>query len=90
MSAHSAENELHEAEPEVEGIPDSGSSATANGNRATNDDPLAALLESNRLLQQILLNRNTPRRQKIYVPMPEKFDGKVGDFIEAWLEEFET
>jgi len=89
MSAHSAENELHEAEPEAEGIPDSGSSATANGNRPTNDDPLAALLESNRLLHQALLNR-TPRRQRVYVPMPEKFDGKVGDFIEAWLEQFET
>jgi len=22
--------------------------------------------------------------------MPDKFDGKVGDFIEAWLEQFET
>ena len=26
----------------------------------------------------------------MYVPMPEKFDGKVEDFIEAWLEQFQT
>jgi hypothetical protein len=52
-------------------------------------DQFAALLESNRLLQQAILGQAS-RKQKVYIPMPEKFDGKVGDFIEAWLEQFET
>src|SRR5436305_15268508 len=50
---------------------------------------LAALLESNRLMQAKLSQRETKRR-KVYVPMPEKFNGRVGDFIEAWLEQFKT
>jgi len=75
---------------EYEGIPDteSESSETTNGKPTVNDS-LAALLESNRLLQQTLMNREF-RKQKVYVSMPEKFDGKVSDFIEAWLEQFET
>jgi hypothetical protein len=47
-------------------------------------------LESNRLLQQALLNHELQHKQKVYILMPEKFDGKIGDFIEAWLEQFET
>ena len=52
------------------------------------NDPLTALLESNRLLQEILLTRS--KKQKVYVFMPDKFDMRVGDFIEAQLEQFET
>ena len=29
-------------------------------------------------------------RHKVYVPMPEKFTGKIGDYIDGWLEQFET
>src|SRR5436305_13766949 len=53
------------------------------------NNALAALLESNRLMQAKLSQRETKRR-KVYVPMPEKFNGRVGDFIEAWLEQFKT
>ena len=74
---------------EFEGLSDSESSEIVNGSKPTVNDSLAALVESNCLLQQTLLNRE-PRKQKVYVPMPEKFDGKIGDFIEAWLEQFET
>lgn len=63
------------------------SSGTVRNEAATDkptiDDQLAPLLESNRLLQQTLLGR-MGRLQK---PMPEKFDGRTGDFIEAWLEQ---
>ena len=40
-------------------------------------------------MQQVLLNNRT-LKHKVYVSMPDKFDGKVGDFIEVWLEQFET
>src|SRR4030095_4712366 len=52
------------------------------------NEALAALLESNRLMQTTLSQKTGTR--KVYVPMPEQFNGKVGDFIEAWLEQFET
>jgi hypothetical protein len=51
------------------------------------DNPIEVLLESNWLLQQVLLNCDS---QKQRVLMLEKFDRKVSDFIEAWLEQFET
>jgi hypothetical protein len=92
MTTHSEESAILE-DDEFEGIPESESepefSETANGSTPTMNDTLTALLESNRLLQQAFLSRAS-RKQKVYVPMPEKFDGKVGDFIEAWLEQFET
>src|SRR5277367_4844491 len=84
MSVHS--------DDEFQGLSNSESSETANGGQPqTINDSLAALLESNRLLQQAFLSgRDSQRKRKVYVPMPEKFDGKIGDFIEAWLEQFET
>ena len=74
---------------EFEGFSDSESSETANNNRFIINDSFTILLESNRLLQQILLN-HASRKQKVYIFMPEKFNEKVEDFIEAWLEQFET
>jgi hypothetical protein len=71
-----------------DGDSDPQTSETVNDNNPA-DDPVKALLESNRLLQQVLLDRNS-QKHRVYVPMPEKFDGKVGDLIEAWLEQFET
>ena len=50
---------------------------------------LEAILESNRMFMAALVNRDT-RRKKVYVPMPDKFDGKVGDFVDSWLEQFQT
>ena len=77
----------HSEEPatfgdEFNGFSESESSETANSGKSTIDDKLEALLESNRLLQQILLNQIT-RKWKVYIPMPEKFDEKIDDFIEA-------
>ena len=69
--------------------PTSEDSEIENDDKSTMEDQFAALLESNRLLQQAILGQAS-RKQKVYIPMPEKFDGKVGDFIEAWLEQFET
>ena len=84
MSVHS--------DDEFQGLSNSESSETANGGQPqTINDSLAALLESNRLLQHAFLSgHDSQRKRKVYVPMPEKFDGKIGDFIEAWLEQFET
>src|SRR5690348_4731263 len=42
------------------------------------NDPFAALLESNCLLQEILLSHF--KKQKIYMLMPYKFDSRVRDF----------
>jgi len=30
------------------------------------------------------------QKQKVYIAMPEQFNGKVGDFIDAWIKKFET
>jgi hypothetical protein len=30
------------------------------------------------------------RKHRVYVAMPDKFTGKVGDYIDSWLEQFET
>ena len=52
-------------------------------------DAITALVRS----QQAMLERidhNGRRKQKVYVAMPEQFNGKVGDFIDAWIEKFET
>src|SRR5579862_3248001 len=85
MNDHTEDTEYSE----FEGLSDSESSETMNGSKPTMEDQFAALLESNRLLQQAILSQNS-RKQKVYIPMPEKFDGRVGDYIEAWLEQFET
>src|SRR4030095_11331537 len=96
-------NTLHEDPATLEadefnGFTEANSSETLYANTdTTNQAPptpnvteaLAALLESNRLMQTTLSQRGT-QKQKVYVPMPEQFNGKVGDFIEAWLEQFET
>src|ERR1700719_4640312 len=92
MSTPSEDLPIIDEEEEFNEFPDSdsASSETLNGDKSTTIiDPLTALLESNRLLQQTLLSR-TNRTQRVYDSMPDKFDGKVGDFIEAWLEQFET
>jgi len=49
---------------------------------------LAALLESNRLMQEKLAQPG--KTKKVYVRMLEEFNGKVGDFIPDWLEKLET
>src|SRR5437667_11670194 len=96
-------NTFHEdpATPEADefnGFTESNSSEIFHANTdTTNEAPpapnvteaLAALLDSNRLMQTTLAQQRT-RTRKVYVPMPEQFNGKVGDFIEAWLEQFET
>src|SRR5271169_4372616 len=74
----------------------SNSSETFDPNGTANvNNALVALLKSNRMMQAALAKQATlakhPRKaQKVYVPMPDKFDGKVGDFVDAWLEQFKT
>jgi Retrotransposon gag protein len=54
------------------------------------DKAVEALLESSRLMQQVLTQSATTKKQRIYVAMPERFNGKVSDYIHGWLEQFET
>jgi len=74
---------------------DSSETLESHESRVTNDGisdmtkALAALLESNHLMQDTLAERSK-KRQKVYVAMPEDFDGRVGDYIDGWLEKFET
>ena len=65
---------------EFNGISDSDSSETLGADGTNISDALATLLESNRTMQAVLAKR--PRKaQKVYVAMPDNFDGKIGDFI---------
>ena len=81
-------NNMEEEEEEFTGI-----TAESNNSQTLDDvevDPkpininnaLAALLESNRLMQ-VKLSQREIKRRKIYVLMPEKFNDRVSDFIEA-------
>lgn len=36
------------------------------------------------------MDQGTYQKQKVYVPMPEQFNGRVGGFIDAWPEKFAT
>jgi len=77
----SEQSELHERDDE------SAASVTVEGEKHTAiNDPMGTaiteLLESNRMIKASLLNRET-RRHKVYVPMLDKFDGKVGDYIDG-------
>ena len=57
------------------------------------DDPLkdavTALLRSQQVMME-RMDQTRQQKQKVYVAMPEQFNGKVGDFIDAWIEKFET
>jgi hypothetical protein len=44
---------------------------------------ILVLVKSNCNIQEVLA-KHTPK-MKVYVPMPDKFDGRVGDCIESWL-----
>jgi len=48
-----------------------------------------AMVQSQQMFQAAVLNRDT-RHRKVYVSMPDKFDGKIGDYIDGWLEQFQT
>jgi hypothetical protein len=61
-------------------------------NDPTNDslkDALTALVRSQQAMME-RMDRDGHRKQKVYVAMPEQFNGRVGDFIDAWIEKFET
>ena len=49
----------------------------------------AAMMQLGTLVEAIVLNRDK-RHRKVYVSMPDKFDGKFGDYIDGWLEQFQT
>jgi hypothetical protein len=52
-------------------------------------DALVAVLQSQATLTKLLIQQKS-RRHKVHVKMPDKFDGKIGDYIDTWLEQFET
>ena len=54
-------------------------------------DAVTALVRSQQtMIERMDQDRDSHHKQKVYVTMPEQFNGKVGDFIDAWLEKFET
>ena len=65
---------------EFTGFNGSDSSETLDPNSNVND-ALAALLESNRMMQAALAKKSR-KIQKVYVLMSDKFDGKIDDFID--------
>jgi hypothetical protein len=50
-------------------------------------DAVTALVNSQRNMMEIMQSQSS-RKRKVYVHKPDKFDGKVGDYIETWLEQF--
>src|SRR5579859_2148362 len=53
------------------------------------------LMENQQQLQEMLMatvqNQSRPgKTRRVYVPMPKTFDGKVGDYVENWLESFQV
>ena len=50
---------------------------------------LTAMLGTQEMFKAAMENRQT-RSRKVYVPMPEKFDGRVGDYIDNWIDQFQT
>src|ERR1700743_320957 len=48
-------------------------------------DAVAALVRSQQTIMERMV-QDGRRKQKVYVAMPEQFNGKVGNFIDAWLE----
>jgi hypothetical protein len=50
-------------------------------------EAVAVLVNSQNAMMEMRRNTNT---HKVYIDKPDKFDGKVGDYIEDWLEQFET
>src|SRR5579859_3517329 len=48
---------------------------------------LQHLLESNQTMLKTLAMQKS-RTHRVYVDMPDKFTGKVGDYIDSWLELF--
>ena len=61
------------------GFSDSESSETLNDSRLSGDSSLKAVLE---VVQRVLRDRDS-RKQKVYIPILERFDGKTGDLIEG-------
>jgi hypothetical protein len=52
-------------------------------------DAVAALVRSQQSMME-RMEQDSRHKQKVYVTMPEQFNGKVGDLIDAWLKKFET
>src|SRR5204863_1934836 len=44
---------------------------------------------TNSLLEQLVQNLNTGKKSKIWVDKPERFNGKIGDSVENWLNGWE-
>src|SRR5947199_5861448 len=44
---------------------------------------------TNTLLEQLVQNLNTGKKSKIWVDKPERFNGKIGDSLENWLNGWE-
>ena len=52
-------------------------------------DAVTALVNTQRTIMEMMQTRDS-RKRKIYVDKPDKFEGKVGDYIETQLEQFQT
>ena len=44
---------------------------------------------TNTLLEQLVQNLNTRKKSKIWVDKPERFNGKIGNSVENWLNGWE-
>src|SRR5579859_5931108 len=70
-------------------------SATASGITGSERSMFLKLMENQQQLQEMLMvtvqNQSRPgKTRRVYVPMPKTFDGKVGDYVENWLESFQV
>src|SRR5579859_5922008 len=70
-------------------------SATASGMSGNERAIFLQLMENQQQLQEMLMatvqNQSRPgKTRRVYVPMPKTFDGKVGDYVENWLESFQV
>jgi len=70
-------------------------SATASGIMGSERSMFLKLMENQQQLQEMLMatvqNQSHPgKTRRVYVPMPKTFNGKVGDYVENWLESFQV
>jgi len=51
-------------------------------------DAVMALVHSQQAMME-RMDQVSQQKQKVYITMPKQFNGKVGDFVDAWIEKFE-
>ena len=84
----STEGTGNTAKPRTTSIPDDVSNTML-------QQAITALINSNRVTQENIrlvhekMDAGVTRKRKVYISMPEKFDGRIGEYIESWIERFE-